>query len=138
MWSTTGRWPPTWAWRIGCAFPGKVRYEDAPHILSLGDVAVSPKLSLTEGAGKLLNYMSMALPVVAYDTAVSHEYLGEDGVYAERGNVEDLARCLDVLLDDAALRAEHWRPTAPTRPGALWLGLAAGRTILNIYRAMTR
>jgi len=119
------------------SFPGKVRYEDAPHILSLGDVAVSPKLSLTEGAGKLLNYMSMALPVVAYDTAVSHEYLADDGVYAERGSVEDLARCLQLLLDDAALRAERGdrlRRRAQERYG--WE--EAGRTILDIYRSSSR
>ncbi len=118
------------------AFPGKVCYEDAPHILSLGDVAVSPKLSLTEGAGKLLNYMSMALPVVAYDTEVSHEYLGQDGNYAERGNVPDLARRLELLLDDAALRAQQGarlRQRAQQHYDWDW----AGRTILDIYRAMS-
>jgi glycosyltransferase involved in cell wall biosynthesis len=119
------------------AFPGKVRYEDAPHILSLGDVAVSPKLSLTEGAGKLLNYMSMALPVVAYDTEVSHEYLGAEGIYAERGSVEDLVRCLGRLLDDPARRAElgaRLRQRAQER----YSWDAAGRTILEIYGAMSR
>jgi len=116
-------------------FPGKVRYEDAPHILSLGDVAVSPKLSLTEGAGKLLNYMSMALPVVAYDTEVSHEYLDSDGAYAERGNVGDLAHQLELLLDDPARRAQAGvRLRQRAQEHYDWD--VAGRTILNIYRSM--
>jgi len=57
-------------------FTGKVNYEDAPRYLRLGDVAVAPKVSETEGCGKLLNYMACALPTVAFDTPVSREYLG--------------------------------------------------------------
>ncbi len=87
-------------------FTGRVRYEDAPRLLSLGDIAVSPKLSLTEGAGKLLNYMAMALPTVVFDTAVSHEYLAEYGVYATRGDAEDLARCLEMLVCNTRIRNE--------------------------------
>jgi glycosyltransferase involved in cell wall biosynthesis len=66
----------------------------------MGDVAVAPKLSTTEGAGKIGNYMAMALPVVTYDTAVSREYLGDLGVYAERGNSRDLAEKLRLTLDN--------------------------------------
>ncbi len=80
-------------------FPGRIRYADAPRVLAMGDIAVAPKLSKTEGAGKLLNYMAMALPTVAFDAPVSHEYLGDSGVYAELGNSDDLARCLEELVD---------------------------------------
>lgn len=79
-------------------FTGRVPYERAPEMLALGDVAVSAKLSLTEGAGKLLNYMAVGLPTVAFDTPVAREYLGADGVYAAAGNVEDLADRLEQLL----------------------------------------
>ncbi|MEA2573910.1 MAG: hypothetical protein QOH93_1208 [Chloroflexia bacterium] len=82
------------------SFPGRVPYTDAPRYLSLGDVAVSPKLSTTEGAGKIGNYMAMGLPVVAFDTPVSREYLGPLGVYAERGNSRDLAAKLCEVLDN--------------------------------------
>ncbi len=88
------------------AFPGRVAYEDAPRVLSLGDVAVAPKLSQTEGAGKLLNYMAMGLPTVAFDTEVSREYLGPLGVLARRGDDEDLAGKLLDLLDNAQERQE--------------------------------
>ncbi|MGC9346565.1 MAG: glycosyltransferase, partial [Anaerolineae bacterium] len=63
-------------------FTGKIPYEQAPYYLGLGDLSVAPKLSTTEGSGKILNYMAMGLPVVAYDTRVSREYLGSLGVYA--------------------------------------------------------
>jgi glycosyltransferase involved in cell wall biosynthesis len=77
---------------------GRVAYVDAPRYLALGDVAVAPKLSLTEGAGKLLNYMAVGLPTVAFDTPVAREYLGRDGLLAVRGDVESLAQQLTNSL----------------------------------------
>lgn len=85
------------------SFPGRVPYPDAPRYLAVGDVAVSPKMSTTEGAGKIGNYMAMGLPVVAFDTPVSQEYLGSLGFYAERGNSRDLAARLIHVLDNPEL-----------------------------------
>ncbi|MDQ7028720.1 MAG: glycosyltransferase family 4 protein [Ardenticatenia bacterium] len=81
-------------------FTGRLPYEQAPHFLRLGDVAVAPKLSATEGSGKLLNYMATALPTVTFDTPVSREYLGEWGVYARQPTADALARALWELLDE--------------------------------------
>jgi glycosyltransferase involved in cell wall biosynthesis len=78
--------------------PGRVPYEDAPRWLSLGAVAVSPKQSLTEANGKLLNYMACGLPIVATDTPVNRELLGESGVYAPVGDTAALADRLIELL----------------------------------------
>lgn len=72
-------------------FTGKVHYDLAPLYLSLGDVAISAKMSATEGSGKVLNYMALGLPVVAYDNPVHREFLGDDGVYAPIGDVAALA-----------------------------------------------
>lgn len=80
-------------------FTGKTRYEEAPRYLALGNVAVAPKISTTEGSGKILNYMAMALPTVVYDTPVSREYLGKLGIYATPvGDPTDLARALAFVL----------------------------------------
>jgi glycosyltransferase involved in cell wall biosynthesis len=79
-------------------FTGRIPYEEAPRYVALGDVAVAPKLSLTEGSGKLLNYMAAGLPTVAFDTPVAREYLGVDGLLAERGSVESLAAHLTAAL----------------------------------------
>lgn len=88
------------------SFTGRIPYSSAPRYLALGDVAVSPKLSTTEGAGKIGNYMAMGLPTVAFDTPVSREYLGPLGVYAERGNSRDLAARLCEVLDNPGTYGE--------------------------------
>jgi glycosyltransferase involved in cell wall biosynthesis len=85
-------------------FTGRVAYANAPLMLALGDVAVAPKLSLTEGSGKILNYMAMALPTVAFDTPAQREYLGSLGVYAPSGNSMALARGVASLLDQPGRR----------------------------------
>jgi len=79
-------------------FTGKIPYEQAPAFLALGDVAVAPKISATEGSGKLLNYMAMSLPTVAFDVPVSREYLDSAGIYARTGDVTSLAESLEMAL----------------------------------------
>jgi len=92
------------AHRLGAAdvvtFPGRIAYDQAPYYLALGEMAVAPKLSLTEGSGKLPNYMAMALPTVAFDTSVSREYLGSAGCYAPPGDARALAEQIEILLAD--------------------------------------
>ena len=82
-------------------FTGKIAYEDTPKFLSICDIGVSPKLFGSEANGKLLNYMAMGLSVVASDTPVNREILGDLGVYAEEGNPISLAHAIiEVLSDD--------------------------------------
>ena len=117
-------------------FTGRVAYEEASRLLSLGDIAVSSKLSVTEGAGKLLNYMAMAFPTVAFDTPVSREYLGEHGVYAAYGDAAELARCLEALLDDPQCRVELGAALRK-RAQEHYSWETAGRRILEVYASMT-
>ena len=83
--------------RLGIAtrvhFTGPIPYRHAPHYLALGDIAIAPKLSTTEGSGKLLPYMSMALPVIATDTPAHRQYLGDLGIYAAPAP-DELARSI--------------------------------------------
>jgi glycosyltransferase involved in cell wall biosynthesis len=81
-------------------FTGPVPYEEAPVHLALGQVAVAPKLSATEGSGKVVTYMAAALPVAAFDTPVHREYLGDLGAYAPVGDAAALAAALASLLAD--------------------------------------
>ncbi len=83
--------------------PGRIFYKDAHAYLSLGDVAVAPKMSATEGSGKISNYMAMGLPVVTFDTPVSREMLGANGLYAQLGSAPELADRLALALTDRAL-----------------------------------
>ncbi len=117
-------------------FTGRLPYEQAPHFLRLGDVAVAPKLSATEGSGKLLNYMATALPTVVFDTPVSREYLGEWGVYAPRPTADALARALWDLLD-----APHEWPVLGhalrQRVVARFSWRRAARVIAEVYEHLT-
>jgi glycosyltransferase involved in cell wall biosynthesis len=87
-------------------FTGRVPYDRAPFFLSAGDLAVSPKLARTEANGKLFNYMACALPTVVFDSEVNREILGDDGIYAEYGNVSSLAECIVATLNDMGLMSE--------------------------------
>jgi glycosyltransferase involved in cell wall biosynthesis len=113
-------------------FTGRVSYPDAPRFLRAGDIAVAPKISETEGCGKLLNYMACALPTVAFDTPVSREYLGEHGIYAATGDAAALAAAILQLV----VAPEHGRALGQ------WLRARAierfswddtGTRLLNIY-----
>lgn len=118
-------------------FTGKIEYRHAARFLALGDIAVAPKMSETEGSGKLLNYMALGQPVVAYDTPVHREYLGDLGCYAPVGDVmaftQQLAyllhhpeerRCLGRQLRERAIKEYSWE--------------RAGTKIINLYERLTK
>jgi glycosyltransferase involved in cell wall biosynthesis len=114
---------------------GRVPYERAPRYLAAGDVAVAPKLSLTEANGKLLNYMALGLATVAFDSPVSRDVLGPAGVFAELGNADDLARKLLDLLDNDAEAAGRGRfLRRRVEENHSWAD--AARRILDVYGAL--
>ncbi len=102
---------------------GRVPYAEAPAALALGDVAVAPKISATEGSGKLLNYMAMGLPTVAFDTKVSREYLGADGALAAPvGDAAALAQAILGPVGRSGGRGRARPAPAPTGRGRVRLG----------------
>jgi len=116
-------------------FTGRVNYEDVPRYLRLGDIAVAPKISATEGCGKLLNYMACGLPTVAFDTPVSREYLGEHGVYAATGDASALAAAILQLV----IAPEHGRVLGQwlrARAIERFLWDDAGARLLSVYDAV--
>lgn len=129
------------AQRLGIAetvtFPGRIAYEEAPAFLRLGDVAVSPKISETEGNGKLLTYMASGVATVAFDTPVAHELLGDLGVFATLGDAESLAGAIGSLLDDprgAARLGHRLRQRAEERFSLELQGAA----LAEVYRRVCR
>ncbi|MCS7251759.1 MAG: glycosyltransferase family 4 protein [Anaerolineae bacterium] len=113
-------------------FTGKVPYEQAPLYLRLGELAVAPKMSATEGSGKLLNYMATGLPVVAFDTPVSREFMGEEGYYARWGDADSLAEQILYALRHTEESAERGRRLR-TRAMVYYSWKAAGKILLDIY-----
>lgn len=85
-------------------FTGKIDYRKAPQYLCCADIAISPKISLTEANGKLFNYLACGLPCVAFDSPVNREILGEVGIYAKPADALDFADCLESLLADPVKR----------------------------------
>ena len=117
-------------------FTGRVPYEQARSFLALGDVAVAPKMSDTEGSGKILNYMAMGLPTVAFDTPVSREYLGDDGILVAPVDSGALAQGLLHALEEAAngngRRQANLRRIAVER----FSWAQAARTIVQAYASV--
>lgn len=80
-------------------FTGKINYDEALNYLSLGILAISPKISETEGNGKLLLYMLAGLPAVVFDTWANREILGPYGIYCQFGSVDDMVEKLNKHID---------------------------------------
>ena len=115
-------------------FTGRVPYGAAPAHLALGDIAVAPKLSATEGAGKILNYMAMGLPTVAFDTPISREYLGALGTYAAPvGDPRALADAIEGVLETPGRFAEVGQALRQ-RASHRFSWDQAGHDLLDVYR----
>lgn len=118
-------------------FTGKVDYKVAPYFLSLGDVAISAKMSSTEGSGKVLNYMALGQPVVAYDTAVHREYLAEYGRYVPVGDTEGIAAAISELINDPE-RCRCVGEQLRRRAAEKYSWQRAGEKICNLYEALIK
>jgi len=90
-------------------FTGRIDYAEAAELLCAGDLAISPKLSLTEANGKLFNYMACGLPTLVFETPVNREILGSSGEYALYGDADNLAGRITMLLADGELLARRSR-----------------------------
>jgi glycosyltransferase involved in cell wall biosynthesis len=86
-------------------FTGRIPYDAARAYLSACDLAVSPKLSQTEANGKLLNYLAVGLPILASDTPINREILGDAGLLTPPGDDGALAEAMMHMLSDH--RAMH-------------------------------
>jgi len=86
-------------------FTGKVAFQDTPDLTAAADVAVTPKISQSEGNLKIYNYLACGLPVVAFDTPVNREVLADMGSYAPPGDARRFGEAIVQLLIDARRRA---------------------------------
>jgi len=118
-------------------FTGRIDYQEAPLLLSAAEISVTPKLSPTEANGKVFNYMACGLPVVAFDTPVNREVLGDTGIYARYGDARDLAMKIAALLADPEARRKHG---AEARAKAIrehsWT--VRGKALAELYHDLVR
>ena len=113
-------------------FTGKIAYADAPRYLSLGSVAVSPKVSSSEANLKLFTYMAMGLPSVVFDNLVNREILGDLGVYAENGEVVAFAKMIVGLLRDSD-RAQQLGEDCYQKASSAYSWEAVGYRLREVY-----
>lgn len=116
-------------------FTGRIDYNRAAEYLAAGDLAVSPKISLTEANGKLFNYMACSLPCLVFDTPVNREILGDTGVYARYGDPLDFAdRLEEMLADRAGSESLGFRAREKAVTQHSWQ--ARGERLVKIYRQL--
>ncbi len=85
-------------------FTGRVDYAEAPRHLRLGRIAVSAKRDVTEGNGKLADYLAAGLGVVTTGTPGHREIAGDAAVYVPQDDAAGLAGAILGLLRDAPRR----------------------------------
>lgn len=117
-------------------FTGRVDYDRASYFLSAGDLAVSPKLALTEANGKLFNYMACGLPTVVFDNQVNREILGDDGIYVEHGDTSSLADTIISTLRDGQ-RMGLLSKQVRERAIRMHSWSARSRLLESVYRTLT-
>jgi glycosyltransferase involved in cell wall biosynthesis len=86
------------------------RYDDDIRaILSTCDVCLAPDppspLNDVSTMIKIPEYMAMGCAIASYDLPESRISAGDAAAYARPGDPDDLARCVDALLDDPERRA---------------------------------
>lgn len=85
-------------------FTGYVEDKDLPGIYSLADVFVYP--SKYEGFGlPLLESMACGTPVIASNTSSIPEIVGASGLLFSPNRPDELAACINQLVNDPGLRA---------------------------------
>ena len=116
-------------------FTGRIDYRKAPRYLSLGDVAVSAKISETESNGKLYNYMAVGLPIVVFDTPVNREIVGDLGIYGELGNPVSLAEKLEMILSNEDL-ARNLSKKLRQKAVDVYSWQATGKKLMDVYQKL--
>jgi glycosyltransferase involved in cell wall biosynthesis len=90
-------------------FTGRIPDSDVEAILSTADVCVGPDpknaLNDVSTMNKILEYMAVGKPIVAFDLRETRYSAGDGALYARPNEVTDLAARIDELLHDPARRA---------------------------------
>jgi glycosyltransferase involved in cell wall biosynthesis len=123
-------------------FTGRLPDDDVRRILSTADVCLAPDpknpLNDVSTMNKILEYMAMSRPTVAYDLVEARVSAGEAALYAEANDESSFAARIDTLLNDPGLRSQMGA-TGRKRIEAGLSWEASTRELLRAYdRALDR
>lgn len=112
---------------VSSTFTGSISHEKVPAYLDACDILASPHVASTDGSEffgsptKLFEYLAMGKGIVASRLGQVAEVIidGENGLLVEPGDASALARAIEKLAQDEALRAR--------------LGAAARQTAIERY-----
>jgi glycosyltransferase involved in cell wall biosynthesis len=117
-------------------FVGNIPYAELPKYLSMAEVAISPKISLTEGNGKLYDYMAMGIPSVVFESGVNREILGDLGFYATMGDAESFAAQIDRALKLQKEEKRNLKEKLRKRAEQLFSYHIRGKEIIEVYNSL--
>jgi len=90
-------------------FTGRVSDEDLWQILGTADICLNPDranpMNDKSTMNKILEYMALGKPIVQFDLTEGRYSAGDASLYAKPNDIEDFARRIVELLDDAPRRA---------------------------------
>ncbi len=91
-------------------FTGFVRDDDVPKLVKEADVAVAcfekNNITMAKSPLKIAEYLAAGKAIVASDVGEVPHMLDGNGILTRPGDIDDLARGIELLLDDEALRKE--------------------------------
>lgn len=103
-----------------CTITGRIPYADMPEVVSLMDIAVSPRATFYASPMKIMEYMALKKAVVAPDTANIRDIVteGQDGILFLGNSPEAMATAIISLLTEDSIyerTCQKARETVETR-----------------------
>lgn len=114
---------------------GRIGQERVPQFLCLGEIGLTAKTSATEANGKVLSYMAAGLPVVAIDTPVNRELIGDYGTYSKNPDPQSFAEAIDDLFHDEK-RLEYLKRSVREYVEKNWTWMRSTEHIIRIYKSL--
>jgi glycosyltransferase involved in cell wall biosynthesis len=113
-----------WGVRDCVYMTGWVRADQVPELLQEADVCVDPApatlLNERSTMIKLMEYLALGKPVVAYDLLETQRTVGDAGVLVQRGDPAAFADALVRLAEDPALRSGLAQMARERAQGLTW------------------
>ncbi len=121
------------------SFTGVVEHEKVPSLLSTADICLSPEPSNSYNDNstmiKLMEYMALGKPVVAFDLPEHRVTAGDAALYVTPNDETEFARTISILMDDPE-RRESMGKIGRRRIETELAWQHQGKNLLKVYTAL--